>query len=99
MVVESVSVRSTVHINAIRLVDDKCSFALAVVGDVKLLVNVLQREDVGDGIRVILDSAVVRNVGFHVGGQSPTIAMDSHRLVCLSDGETSLGLQKRSTVD
>jgi hypothetical protein len=44
----------------------------------KLLANVLQREDVGNGIRVIPDSPVVCNVGFHVCGQSPTIDMDSH---------------------
>jgi hypothetical protein len=45
MVVESVGVRKEVHINAVRHVDDQCTFALAVVGDVKLLANVLQREE------------------------------------------------------
>jgi hypothetical protein len=78
MVVESIGVRYEVHINAVRLVDNECAFALTAVGDMKLLANVLQREDVGNGIRVIPDSPVVCNVGFHVCGQSPTIDMDSH---------------------
>ena len=78
VVVEAISVRNKVHINAIGLVDDESALALRVISDLELGFDILQREYVCDCVGVKPDVTVVLDVGLHVGGEIATIAVDCH---------------------
>ncbi len=52
VIVESVFVRDEVHIDAIGLVNNESSFALAVISDTEFFTYILQGENVGDGLMV-----------------------------------------------
>jgi hypothetical protein len=51
--------------------------------NMKFVTNVLQRKNVGDSVVVKPNLSVVLNMGIHVGGESSTISLNSHRFFCL----------------
>ena len=45
--------------------------------------NILKRENVDDDVRMKSYITVVLNMSLHVGGESSTISVDCHRVLCL----------------
>ena len=80
VIVESIFVCNEVHVNAIGLVDNESTFALAVISDTESFTDVLQGENVSDCLGVVPHGTVVLDVGLGIGGQSATIAMYCHGL-------------------
>jgi hypothetical protein len=66
------------NVDAIWLVHNESTFAVAVIGNMELVANV------ADGFGIKPDLTVVHHMGLHVGGQNSTISMDSHGLICLT---------------
>ena len=87
-----------VYLDSVRLVHIKSTFAIAAVaGHMECVKNVLQRKKFGDSVRSIkANVSVVLDMSLHVGGESSTISMNSHRFfVCFlySRGELAFAEQ------
>ena len=55
----------------------------AVTSDMELFTHVLEGKDVGDGVCIKPNLSTIEDMNLHIGGQSSTIAVNSHSFVAL----------------
>ena len=84
MEVQSIWMRNEVNVNPVWFVDNKLTvIGIAVIGHTELYLNVLECQDVCDGVRMKLYVTIVMYMGLVGCSDRTTITMDGHRLVRL----------------